>query len=225
MNVYIYKSPIPEDWLLGYRPLQSDLLDASGNNKNWSWYSGTGSFWAVAWKTGARVTRNTSNYNSTQHIITPIVHDKKDITIACRINFDSNSMVNGTWTWMASNTNFENHESVSYTFSQFWLRGPDSYKVYAAMWWDNTLLTWTPTAWTWYCYILTSDWINLKLYVNWSLIYTKNNYNWADTNWWYAWRFWKWAGLVWTNWYIRHCALYNRALTANEALEFYNWTI
>jgi hypothetical protein len=28
----------------------------------------------------------------------------------------------------------------------------------------------------------------------------------------------------WTDWYVRHCAVYNRALTADEVLQFYNNT-
>ena len=72
---------IPLNWLLWYRPLQSDLKDASWNGKDWSWYSWTGNFVTVGWKTGAMVTRNSSNDQTTQHIVTTLNYSWPTVTV------------------------------------------------------------------------------------------------------------------------------------------------
>lgn len=225
MGVYLWTEQTLQDWMLWWRPLQTDLLDVSWKGNNASWYSGTGSFVTADWKVWARVTRNVSTALSTQHIVTPITYLDKDVSVAWWINYDSNSMVNNTWTGFCMSSNFVSNKDDYGTYSQIWLRWPDSYKLYCAIQGgDNTLISWTPTAWSWYFYWMTSTGSVLKFYVNGSLALTVNNYNGNGATWSYPRRFGTWAWTVGTNWYIRHCAIWDRALSEDEILAFYNQT-
>jgi hypothetical protein len=216
---------IPTSWLLWYRPLQSDLKDASWNWKDWSWYSGTGSFgtqWNYKW---AYVTRASSSpWKSTQHIVTPVVRSSLPISICVWICYTQ--MSDSYWLWRGSFTS--QNPNAQYFITQ-WLRSADNKNPYAVV--NNVgykLSSSAPTANTWYFIVITYDWSSLKYYLNGSLTNTLSSS--ANNIWDWAFRFWcAWYdgnehAYWWTTWYIRHCAIYNRVLTDAEVLQFYNNT-
>lgn len=218
-NAYIGEY-IPESWLLGYRPLQSDLKDYSWNWKDGSWYSGTGSFWTVGGKVWAVVTKNSSNY-TTQHIITTLNYAWPTVTLCGRVYY--NSMNSDFWNAIMTNTT----SSTSYIS----LSPRPAQSNRWTVWGNGNLLTTntSASAWTWYfaCWVLTSSW--KKVYLNWSLIGSDST---GFTTWqWNTRRLGCWqmggSGIA-TSWgvngYIRHCAVYNRELTADEILKYYNLT-
>lgn len=237
MNVYVWKNAlkksyiweyfiIPKSWLLWYRPLQNDLKDASWNWKDWSWYSGTGSFgtqWNYKW---AYVTRQSSDpWKSTQHIVTPVVISTPSISVAVRINYTQ--MTDTYWLWRGA---FANWYSWQWTaFFNLWLRSADNkYPYMQTSVGSSKLSSSTPTANTWYFVWITYNGSSLKYYLNGILTNTLSIS--TNTLWQWNFRFGCWwydtnqNARGWTTWYIRHCALYNRELTASERLEFYNNT-
>ena len=225
-NAYIGEY-IPTSWLLGYRPLQSDLKDYSWNGKDGSWYSGTGSFGTTWGKTWAVVTKishvgHDDHDTTAQHIVTTLNYSWPTVTICWWVYYNSmNSWLwNGILTNTSSNTNFISL-SPRPAQSNKW-----------TVWGANNLLTTntSASAWTWHfvCWVLISSW--KKVYLNWSLIGSDNT--WFTTWQWSIWRLGCWqinswtniATAWWTDGYIRHCAVYNRELTADEILKYYNLT-
>ena len=223
MNVYIWTdSWVPTNWLLWYRPLQSDLKDASWNWKDWSWYSGTGSFWTVGSKKWAICTLNNvgSDSISTQHIITSLNYSWPTLTI-CWWEY-INTLNSASWNWILTNS------SSATSYISLSPRPTQSNKW--TVWWNWNLLTVNsaPSTWTWYfvVWVLTSSW--KKIYVNWNL--AGSDSTWFTTWQWSIWRLWCWQIIQnstyywWLNWYVRHCAVYNRELTATEISAFYTNT-
>lgn len=221
-NAYIgeYEElPIPTSWLLGYRPLQLDLEDASWNWNNASWYSWTWSFSINAWKTWARVTMDGS-YNSTQHIITTLTYEQAPITMCGWICYNSLNTSNDLWTWLMSSS------SGPWNWWTMWCRSADNYYPTCAMPTAVRIASSVPSVNTWYFRCGTREWTTVKTYLNW--VYANS---WTVSSW-SAWGAWKlWCAMVdWvyridgTDWWVRQCAIYNRALSASEVLEYYNAT-
>jgi len=224
----VYPATIPQDWLLWYRPLQEDLKDISWNGNDASWFSWTGSFSATANKTGARVTRSWDD--STQHIVTPVSTTWIDKTLFWWICFNA---IWSYWTWLITNNG---NYSSNYD-DTIWLRPYDNYNIYARFHWNDNWLkgtgvvkVWnTPTAWVWYFWCMTckSDG-TLKFYINWNLetntttTFSSTSY---DTTIYRLWCVFKTAtGRHWTDWWVRHCGVYNRAISDAEVLRIYNIT-
>ena len=214
--------PVPKSWLLWYRPLQTDLKDVSNNWNNWSWYSGTGSFGTVWWYTWAKVTRSTSNWFSTQHIITPVNRSNPTISICWWICYTQMSDTLWTWRWL-----FWNWWSGSSQQIMLWLRSADNkYPYFQWNWTNYKLSSSTPSTNTWYFRVITRNGSTLKFYLNGTLantlsISSSDIWNWVfkfGCTWYDSW--WNW----WTEWYVRHCAIYNKVLTDAEVLQFYNNT-
>ena len=212
---------ISTNWLLWYWKLQSDLLDSSWNNKNASWYSWTWSFWNVAWKTWARITWNSSTRYTTQHVITPIVHNT-EFTYFWWFIFTGEYSTTWVRPWFVMNARTENANSV-----QVWLRQSASYKIHAII---DQQVYWpianAPTLNTWYFFALSVSNSKIKVYLNWTLVFeqTISSYSW---NWWTNWRIWTWNynwWYVWMDWYVRQSWLYNRILTDAEISKIYNKT-
>jgi hypothetical protein len=215
---------IPQNWLLWYRPLQSDLKDASWNWKDGSWYSGTGTFSTVSGKTGARVTWQNSEwtYLSTQHIITSITHETSPVTLCWWICYNTVVVFDNTWHGLMSSSN------GGWKWQTIWTRPAQSNKPYAAVQWATIELNSSaPSTNTWYFWTVTSDWTTVKAYENWVL---KNSASVASFTAWWAWKLWcamvnSWNSVnAWTDGWVRHCAVYNRELTADEILRYYNLT-
>lgn len=233
MGVYLYPSGtekelknayiggvIPESWLLGYRPLQSDLLDASWNWKDGSWYSWTWSFSANAGKTGARVTWQP--HLTTQHVITSLTYESSPVTACGRICYNTAPTASISWTWLMSSSNW------GWKWQTIGTRQASGQQPYATIWGNNLQISATvPTINTWYFWAATNDGTNTKAYLNWSL--TNTGTAWTVTAWW-VWKLWcamidAWGTRNnWTDWWVRHCAIYNRALSADEIMQFYTLT-
>lgn len=220
------KEIIPTSWLLWYRPLQSDLKDASGNWKDWSWYSGTGSFETVWGYTWARVTENSSRL-TTQHIkLESITYNAEPISLCWWIRF--NYLARGYWVkdwdWLITN--------IGSSWYFIWVKSPESESSSYVRWWDaggfsNNNSNATVTTWNWYCIVATMSNSQIKIYMNWQLKVTSSIW----INPWTSASYWKigaaqidWSSFQWTDWYVRHCAVYNRALTDAEVLQIYNNT-
>jgi hypothetical protein len=215
--------PIPTSWLLWYRPLQSDLKDASWNWKDWSWYSWTGGFSAIWGKTGARVTTKTVSWRTVtaQHIVTSLQYDGSNISMCWWIYY-ATQVSDWLRPWIINNSH-----SASSDFYGIWQRVFDSFRTYLLkngttylLW--NRINTWW---WNFVCVII--SWTTLKYYLNWTLTTTSTVSSWTTNS--NNWRLWCWhydssAWFWWTDWYVRHCAVYNRALTDAEVLQIYNNT-
>ena len=230
----VYPKTIPQDWLLWYRPLQSDLKDASWNQKDWSWYSWTWNFsttWGYIW---ARVTKDSNPWDTTQHIITTLNYTGYEKSMFWWICFNSKgSTWSGLMTDSAATTDGKDY------FSIIWLRPADSNNIYVTCNWD---ISWTnklwsqqkvwnsPTIWTWYfwCATFASDGTT-KFYVNWTLSSTVTSSIWSSPSTPAVFRIWcseyRSTNKFWgTDWWIRHCWVYNRVINDSEVLSIYNLT-
>lgn len=214
--------PVPTNWLLWYRPLQSDLLDYSGNGNNGSWYSWTGTFSTNASKTGARVTYN-SSYTSTQHIVTPITYSGSPITMCWWICFNAKNT--SRWEWLMTNQPTAESEQ----WWTLWLRPYDNNYPYVNAHWKATIRINNSTVSlnTWYFWCVTWNWNTVTTYFNWT---QTNTWSVSSITNWYYWRLWcaststnLW--ISWTDWWVRHCAVYNRVLSASEVTQYYNNTL
>ena len=218
---------IPLNWLLWYRPLQSDLKDASWNWKDWSWYSGTGSFETVWWKTWARMTVSNTTYSlSSQHIITSLTYCQRPISICYWIYpYTANDNYPMIWNWDTSTSSIiltvasNPRRIVSYlNWNSFGRYKANDYTLTLNAWnciwfssdanWTQWYISWQPVAsslydWT-YPTTLVSSWLNVKI-----------------GSWQYS---GYWSKYHWVNWIMREVAIYNRVLTDAEVLQFYNNT-
>lgn len=235
MNIYLHPSGVkkelknayigeymPTSWLLWYRPLEENLNDISGNGNNASWYSWTWTIWTLNWKICANVTRD-SSWWATQQVITPVTRSSWPITVCSRINYTDVAVSNS---WRCS---FSNMPAWTWNYITQWLRTPDNNYPYIIINSNSFKLSSTvPTANVWYFVAITYEWTVVKYYLNWTLANTitvtsTSLWNWVfrfgggnyDTS---AQKYW------WTQGGVRHCAIYNRALTADEVLEYYNNT-
>lgn len=223
-NMYIGEYvtlPIPTNWLLGYRPLQENLNDLSWNSYDGSRYSWTGSFETVWGKTGAKVTSlyDGSDDNSTQHVVTTLNYSWPTVSICWWVYYNSMS-ISWLWNWVLTNsTSWSNYISLSPRPSQ-------SNKWSVGWAWNILTVNSTATTWTWYfvCWTLSNS--GKKIYVN-------GNLAWSDstaftTAQWGIWRLWCWQINTvlywWTDGWVRHCAVYNRELTADEISSIYTAT-
>ena len=216
-NAYIGEYIVPTSWLLWYRPLQSDLKDLSWNGNNgtryWTW-----AFDTVLGKTWARVTTTGTNRITASHIETPLIYWSIPITFC----FWADIYTQWGRSWIISNANYSDD------LTDFCLRTyRTDYILVASLWnWNNNQIsTYSLNTWVFYAITIDSSWA-WKLYKNWTL---SNSWTWANTatNSWYWWIWarnsWGWWGR-WIDGLMRHCAIYNRALTDAEILEFYNQT-
>ena len=223
-NAYIGEY-IPVNWLLWYRPLQSDLKDASWNWHNWSWYSWTWTFSSSWWYTWARMTNSWSgnNYATTQHVETNLVYGSRPISIC----YWFNAFSRWDWCWVISNANASDN-LTDYCMRLSWSTWQWSASdLISSLWNNNNNIITTYNTNTRYFFVITIDssW-NWKIYRNWNNVV--NSWTWwlnATNNW--KWRIWArntaWTSR-WIDWLMRHCAIYNKVLTVDEILQFYNNT-
>lgn len=220
-NIYI--GGMPTSWLLGYRPLQSDLKDYSWNWKDGSWFSGTGTFSTNAGKTGARVTQNSSQRTS-QHVVTSLTYFNTPITVCWWICYNSavNSPSNRPRTWLMTTSSGSGQTSVT-----LWTRPADNFYAVAAVSDSIRIASSVPSINTWYFWAATRSWETIKTYLNWVLADTGTATS-SLTGWvrrlgcamidsWQTLH----AG---TDGWVRYCFVYNRALSDSEIMEIYNLT-
>ena len=223
MGVYLWTEQTIYDWMLWWRPLQSDLKDYSWNENDWSWYSGTGTFSTVAGKTGARCTKN-SSYLTTQSVITTLNYQSLPITVCGWICFNTrpNSPSNNPRNWLMSSSN------GSWKWYTLWTRPSDSFYPVAAFGTSLRIASSVPSINTWYFWSATFEWTTMKTYFNWNLANTSTSAT-LGTAWW-VWKLW--CAMI-DSWqtvnngldgWIRHCAVWNRVLSGDEIQAFYNQT-
>lgn len=210
---------IPKDWLLWYWPLSSDLKDYSWNKNDWRWYSWTGSFAKNAGKDWARVTTN--NPVSTQHIITTLDYEQIPITIGWWVCY--NAMDSNAWHGLMSSSN------GSGKWNTIWSRPADNNYPNASVASSTPVRidSVVPSTNKWYFWMATNDGTTLKTYQNWVL-----TNSWPVTSFIAWWVRKLWCAMVdgwqtvnsWTNWWVRHCFVYNRVLDWDEAMEVYKKT-
>lgn len=218
--------PIPTNGLLWYRPLESDLLDASWNWKDGSWYSWTWSFSTIWWKTWAWFTGNGSL--STQHVVTTLSYSTPTITMLWWIYFTSLTSNKYRWNWIMTNSIISSTESFMSLACK--KSSNNAWSVWYPSWHLVSSILWTTWSWVFVAWTLSSSWA--KIYINGSLA-TSNSTSYTTSQW-DIWRLWVWQYGVsdgttwwfgwWWNWYIRHCAIYNRELSASEIADIYTAT-
>jgi len=204
---------IPLNWLLAYRPFENNANDIS-----WNWYNGTVtwcSFWEISWKKGVRLATSLSE-PSTNYITTQLNNHTIPQTVTIRVY---QLWVWNDWTYVMDNADTDNGES-------FRLRFNSSHNLQS--WWYWIAFTgWSyKNTWTMITAVITS-W-TLKLYINWVL---SNTFTWTNmTSHASRFVFGTWYSRQWSfnqrcfPWWIRHAAVYSRALTDSEVLQFYNNT-
>ena len=201
---------IPLNWLLWYWKLQSDLTDYSGNGNNGSWNGNTWTFETVWWYTWARLTEN-SSWKTTVCIDTPVKVSTQDITLCWWIRFSS--LLNWEYLmWDTQSNLWKRYDN--YIYLQ-WFNGSS---------WLNFLLdNNAPSTWVWYfrCVSVTNN--QATFYLNNNKIKT-TQLSWTRGTWHTFQIGSNGVSWEWTNWWVRHCAIYNRWLTDAEALQFYNNT-
>lgn len=202
----------PTDWLLWWWKLEEDANDYSGNNKNWT-RTWTASYSEVWWKTAAV-------FSSSNYITTSLSYASLPITI-CAWEY-----LNTTW----SSTYPIVENSKSNTTSFYWLtRYPWSNLVRWWSWGSVDLIDYTYSVRqqrNFWALTIDSSW-NKKLYLNGELV--KIWTWWAAATQTQAWKIWNWYTNSSTTlykwiWYIKNVAIYNKALSAEEVLSFYQVT-
>lgn len=217
MAIYMWREvTIPINWLLAYYPFEADWNDASWNNQHATvtWCS----FWTVGSKKWVRLetswTTSPSNY-----IISPLSYNARPVTAICWVyptlfNDWINPMWNTTqptWSHADSSNNIRIRFANQYlVITSYWNTvDPQNRDIPLN---DRTML--------W----ITIEWTSLKVYKNWTLIdgsltsWTNNSSTWPralgraeaySSNW-----------HCWTGW-LRHSAIYNRALSDEEMATYY----
>lgn len=213
MAIYMMREPtLPTEWLLWYWKLQEDADDYSWNWKNWTW-TWTGSYYEVSGKTWAVI-------SSSAYITTSLSYASVPITIC-------------VWEYLNTTTSntypiIDNSKSSSaslfslirYPWSSLvrWLCGGGVVTLDYAYSGKQQRDFWALS--------IDSSW-NTKLYLNWDLV--KAWTWWANATATAAWKIGNWytnssSTLYKYIWYIRHAAIYNKVLSADEIQTFYTLT-
>ena len=82
-------------------------------------------------------------------------------------------------------------------------------------------------SWTignWYHVVGTQEGSTVKMYVNWTLIWTKTRPSYSTPNWWRLWAQFTAAAAAKYVGYISNAILENKVWTAQEILDYYNQT-
>ena len=208
---------MPKEWLLWYRKLEQDLLDYSGNWKHWTRMIGGWWFQTIWGKKWAIVTRDISwnDAPSTQYIQTSLQYGNTPLTMAWWLYLIwQRTSWNWAWSWLMQ-------QRYTSWLAMIWWRNWYYEMVNSTSWNIQTSTSLSLNSWHFVC--ATFEWNTAKMYVDGELINTTTMTLWWWTLNWYV-ELWRVFDTQWTQWYIRHCAVYNRALSADEVLEYYNNT-
>lgn len=203
--------PIPTDWLLAYYPLKSDANDHKSDlwvswttyNGTWGW---TANYWTVWWKTAALFSK-WSNY-----INTWLTRTSTPTSIALFFYHTTGN----DWETPIGNPSWN---------SQYW------YAIRSG----NSGTAWRVNNWTWTNKVIpaqnSNEWINLVLtidswhtevYKDWVSIFSENTGTNASWGSFYIASYWTCTG-YWFNGYIRDVMIFNKILTAQDALNYSNY--
>lgn len=204
---------MPTSWLLGYRKLEEDFNDYSGNSRNWT-QGGSVSFTTFGGYKCANV------WNGVWYIDTPLSYNQLPLTMCIWSYLNSwwdnyrKCMIWNHWTGSDNTLNYEIRNVESKIDISVW--SSSSYRSSSAI----------APAWSWDCWVVTIDSSATKLYKNWTLQQTFSWWTtWSNVWNWTIWRRLSWSGQYhWWYWYLRQAAVYNRALSASEVLDYYNGT-
>lgn len=212
-NAYIGEYKIPTTWLLAYRPLVSDADDhkadlwASWTTYNWSWVW-TAAYWTVWWKTAALFTRWSNRIN------TWLSRSSLPISIcACFYHTTNNDWETIMWNPTWNNSNW-------FAFRYVW---SGNAVVITNGTGTDTGVTNDATSNVWHTVIMTIQSWTTIVYLDGTQVFSSNTWN----GWWstfYIASYWTYT-TYWFNGYIRDVSIYNRVLTADEALMFHNCVI
>jgi hypothetical protein len=223
MAIYMWREewlPIPTNWLLAYRPLETDNKDLSGNNYD---VTITGcSFGTIGDKSWIRVSSSYTQ-SPTDYIATPNIWNLTTFSFAWWL-YKTNSDTSWSKDWTSF---FEN--ATADTANAIRLRC--KYKITRSVvnWSSNTdAQGYTLAQNTWVHYCITSDWTTAKVYVNWQYF---NSFSAGTNNSDSSWVFYIGYGIAYYSsdkrcrpWWVRHFAFYNRVLTDQEASDIYTAT-
>ena len=214
----VYPKTVPQNWLLWYRPLEIDVNDQSWNWKNLTktWCS----FWTIWDKAGIRLSTAYTDTPS-DYLVTPDIWKPTTFSFCGRL-YKTNNNTSG---YNDRTAFFDN--ATSDTTNSLRLRAKYKQFRWIAYGWQIYDGVYTIPTNTWICLWFTSDGSTLKLYVNWILVYTGTAgaiaTDASDKYYIWKWYFNSSQSRCWV-WWIRHFALYNRELSADEIISYYNIT-
>lgn len=220
-NAYIWEYvtlPIPTNWLLGYRPLEADNKDLSGNNYD---VTITGcSFGTIGDKSWIRISTSYTN-SPTDYITTPNIWNPTTFSF-CWWLYKTTTATSGSsdWTSFFDNATSDTGDALRWRCKYNYVR-PHAYWNAPS---DANSYTITPNSWT--HYVLTSDGSTAKVYANWQYY---NSFTAWTTSSGSTWVYYIGRGAgsgLYRNrpWWVRHFALYNRVLTDQEVSSIYTAT-
>lgn len=187
-----------------YRKLLSNANDWSWNNRN-----GTVN-WTVTWNSWAVFSWN-------WQISSPITSMPSNFTISCWVNKSSSGgseqVLFAKW-W----SSYERWRFAMYyngSWNLYVRNAPSESGSWTYVWnyWYNT----------WYNVVYVKNWLNIYVYVNWSLATTVSYYQWYDdsTYLWIWWWTWSQRNFYWT---IKEFIVENKAWSSSDVAKYYNDT-
>lgn len=206
-NAYIWEYNKLADWLIAYYPLNSDWKDHKSELwAVWTTYdcsmSGSFSYNFTTWKVNNCLNKTTTPWDL-------------DTGITLGTTYSLMFWMNMTqdWWWNLYAGNKATDTSVWFAV-QFYYKKP-WIKVYWSHYYaDNDI-----TANTWYHYALTQNWTTATLYVNW--VWKTFTIDWT------AWESTLKILWLYDSWYLQmmdEVYVYNRVLSSDEILDYYNNT-
>lgn len=211
-NAYIGEVWTPWSNTIAYYPFESNINDASWNNRNLSMYTGSFTYETLSsWKKVCRLNTSSQCNNLT------VPFNRTSYTVSCYVSW---------------NTYDRTYQLVIFDLVSWSNYRPRAYEWYYSWWWKDivsgmvsTTANWvTYTQNKWYHIVTVYNNNNASLYINWEFIVTKtlsdSSTTWTlSVNWINDFRTWYRTGGT-----ISELILEKRAWTATEILNYYNST-
>ena len=207
--------PIPTDGLLGYWPFETD-----GTDESWNWNDATVTgctFWTVWGKNGVQLETTRVN-NPSNYIISSLDYNSLPVTAICWM-YPTNL---NDWQNAMGNTSQTSHpDSINNIRIRF---GNSELRIAKYGSELQTWITFSNNQWKMVAIAIDSS-NNGILYIDWQQSATFTAWGNNSSTWPWAWGHWEnRSSFHCFVWWIRQSALYNKALSAAEVLEYYNWT-
>ena len=231
-NAYIgeYKGWTPWANTLAYYPLKEDVLDYSGNNRNWTNYWVTFSNWLWVFNGSSYVSLWTWSWTNIQTNMTISAWFKWNWSWSKDNMVVAKSQYYAPWTWYSNYAFYviSIHEEDRYLMAWFYNQSDfNAHPLnFRTTWW------WSPTLWPvtqsnkWYHIVITNDWTTKKAYINWTLVATETNTSTSstqsvETRIWSAVRY---NYDSYFNWNISAVIFEDKTWSAQEVADYYNQT-